>query len=138
MLQLFKSKGKTPSLQIRARSADSHIRGQTSEAISMANMPLVSHTSTTAILADNEPNLHTAQVTTPSGSAPQARKSLNFDNATAPQADTATAVMEQIIVHDTVVQTATEQSLHPQSSAAGAAGASLQTWRFVKHPNTVK
>ena len=123
MLQLFKSKGKMPSLRIRARSADSHIRGQTSEAISMANMPLVSHTSTTAILADNGPKLHTAQATTPSGSAPPTRKSLNFDNATASQADTATAATEQIIVHDTVVQTATEQSLHPQSSTAGAAGA---------------
>ena len=141
MLQLFKSKGKTPSLWIHTRSADSHIRGQTSEAISMANMPLVSHTSTTAILADNGPNLHTAQATMPSGSAPPARKSLNFDNATAPPTDTATAGAEQIIVHDTVVQTATEQSLHPQSSAAsaaGAAGTSLQTWQFVKHPNTVK
>ena len=101
-------------------------------------MPLVSPTSTTAIVVDNGPNLHTAQATMPSGSVTPARKSLNFDNATAPLVDTATAVTEQIIVHDTVVQTATEQSLHPQSSAAGAAGTSLQTRRFVKHPNTVK
>ena len=126
-MQLFKSKGKTPSLRIRARSADSHIRGQTSEAISIANMPLVSHTSMTAILADNGLNLHTAQVTMPSGSAPPARTLLNFDNATAQQADTVTAATEQIIVHDTAVQTATEQSLHPKSSTSGAAGTSLQT-----------
>ena len=97
-----------PSLRICARLADSHIRGQTSETISMANMPLVSPTSMTAIVADNGPNLHTAQATMPSGSVTPARKSLNFDNTTAPLVDTATAAKEQIIVHDTVVQTATE------------------------------
>ena len=127
-----------PSLWIRARSVDSHIRGQTSETISMANMPLVSLMSMTAMIPDNSPNLHTAQATTPSGSGTPARKSLNFDNATGPPIETATPVMEQIIVHDTVVQTTTEQSFNPQSSVAGAAGKSLQTWQFVKHPNTVK
>ena len=138
MLQLFKSKGKTPSLRIRARSADSHIRGQTSETISMANMPLVSLMSMTAMVPDNGPNLHTAQATMPSGSGTPARKSLNFDTVTAPPIETAIPVTEQIIVHDTAVQTATEQPFNPQSFAAGAAGTSLQTRRFVKHPNTVK
>ena len=90
-------------------------------------MPLVSHTVVTAVLPDTRLSLHTAQAATPSSSAPQAKKSLNFDNATAPPIDTAIAPLEQIIVHNTVVQTATEQKTPAQSSAAGAAGTSLQT-----------
>ena len=132
-----------PSLQICTRSADSQNNRQASEVISMANMPLVSHTAMTAIITGSGLSLHTAQAGMPSGSVPQARKSLNFDNATAPPVETATAPPvvappEQIIVHDMVVQTATEQKTPAQLSAVGAAGTSLQTRLFVKHPNTVK
>ena len=108
MLQIFKSKGRSSSLRICARSVDSLSNRPNSETISMANMPLVSQTTTMAVISDSGPSLHTAQAGTPSGSVPQARKLLNFENATAPPVETATAPPvitppEQIIVHDTAV-----------------------------------
>ena len=127
MLHIFKRKGKTPSLWIHARSVDSQLNTQASETISITNMPLVSHTALTVVLPDSRPNLHTTQVATLSGSAPQVRKSLNFDNATAPPIDTAITAPEQIIVHDTAVQTAMEQKTPAQGSATGTTGPSLQT-----------
>ena len=90
-------------------------------------MPLVSHTALTAVLSNSRLNLHTTQVATPLGSVPQARKSLNFDNTTAPPADTAITAPKQITVHDTAVQTGTEQKIPAQGSAMGTAGTSLQT-----------
>ena len=53
MFQRLKSKTKTPSLQICSRLADSKTPGQGAETISMASMPLIPQTESSAVLHDN-------------------------------------------------------------------------------------
>ena len=130
MFQRFKSKPKVPSLRIPSRSADSKGTGQATETISMANMPLVSHNATMAVLPNTGLGLHTAQTATAVTSVPTAKKSLDFGKATAPP--------EQIVVYDTAVQTVTVQQTPAQLAVGGATGTSMQTKRFIRHPNTVQ
>ena len=100
MIQRFKSKTKAPSLRIHSQSPDSKGNKQSAETISMASMPLVPQTDSSMVIHDTGPRLFTlGDVTVPVPSAPLAKKSVNFENATAP--------LEQVIVHNTAVQTAT-------------------------------
>ena len=133
MFQTFKSKTKAPSLRIRSCSADSKGIGQSAETISMASMPLVPQIDSSVVIHDTGPGLFTlGDVTAPVSSALLAKKSLNFKNATAPP--------KQVIVHDTVVQTATtrQTSQEAGATAGGTTVTSLQTRRVARHPNTVK
>ena len=68
MFQHFKSKTKTPSLRICSCSTDSKGLGQPAETISMANMPLVSQTDSSAVLHDNGPGLSVSGDVTATGS----------------------------------------------------------------------
>ena len=99
----------------------------------MASMPLVPQTEPSAVLHDNGPKLFiTGDRVTTGSSAPPAKQSLNFDNAT--------TLAEQVVVYDTVVQTATDNQNAEETGAmaGGATGTSLQTCRVGKHPNVVK
>ena len=76
----------------------------------MASMPLVPQTETSVVLHDNGPRLFGAADPGLTGSSvPPAKKSLNFENATAP--------VEQIVVHDTAVQTATGGQIIQETGA---------------------
>ena len=133
MFQRFKSKTKAPSLRIQSQSADSKGIKQSAETISMASMPLVPQTNSSAVIHDTGPRLFTLEdLTVPESSALLAKKSLNFENATAPP--------EQVIVHDTAVQTATtSQTIQgADATAGGATGTSLQTHQVARHPNIIK
>ena len=133
MFQRFKSKTKSSSLRIRSRSADSRGIRHSAETISMASMPLVPQTDSSVVIHDTGPGLFASgDMTAPASSAPLAKKSLNFENVMAPP--------EQVIVHDTAVQTAmTSQTIQEAgASAGGATGTSLQTCRVATHPNAVK
>ena len=90
----------------------------------MASMPLVPQTDSSVVIHDTGPGLFTC--------APLAKKSLNFENATAPP--------EQVVVHDTAVQmVTTSQTTQEIGATAGhATGTSLQTHRVARHPNAVK
>ena len=101
--------------------------------ISMASMPLVPQTDSSMVIHDTGPRLFTSgDLTAPVSSAPLAKKSLNFENATAPS--------EQVIVHDTVVQTVTTSKTiqGADATAGGATRTSLQTHQVARHPNAVK
>ena len=52
----------------------------------------------------------------------------------------ATAPLEQVVVHNTVVQMVmtSQTTQEAGATAGGATGTSLQTHRVAKHPNTVK
>ena len=133
MFQRFKSKTKAPSLRICSHSADSKGIRQSAETISMASMPLVPQTDSSAEIHDTGPGLFASgDVTAPVSSAPLAKKSLNFENATAPP--------EQFVVHDTAVQTVTtSQTTQKAGATAGSTtGTSLQTRTVARHPNAVK
>ena len=133
MFQRFKSKTKTSSLRIHSQSADLKGPGQSAETISMASMPLIPQTEPSVVLHDNGPGLFVAgDAVTTSSSTPPAKKSLNFENATAPS--------EEVIVHDTAVQTVTNSQNAQETDAmgGGATGTSLQTCSVVRHPNAVK
>ena len=72
------------------------------------------------MLHDNGPRLFAAgDPTTTSTGVPPAKKSLNFENATAP--------VEQVIVYDTTVQTATGSQTAQETGAmaGGTTGTSL-------------
>ena len=100
MFQRFKSKTKASSLRIHFRSADSKGIGQSAEMISMASMPLVPQTDSSAVIHDTGPGLFTlGDATAPVSSTLLAKKSLNFENTTEP--------LEQVVVYDTVAQMAT-------------------------------
>ena len=99
----------------------------------MASMPLVPQTDSSAVIHDTGPRLFTSgEVTVPVSSVPLAKKSLNFKNAT--------ALPEQVTVHDTTVQTVTTSQTTQEagSTAEGTTRTSLQTCQVAKHPNTVK
>ena len=133
MFQHFKSKAKTSSLWIHLHLADSKGPEQSAETISMARMPLVPQTESSAVLHDDGPGLFVSgDVSATSSSAPPAKKSLNFENAMAPP--------EQVIVHDTAVQTATTSQTIQETGAmaGGAKGTSLQTCKVARHPYVVK
>ena len=133
MFQRFKSKTKAPSLRICSWSADSKGIEQSAETISMASMPLVPQTDSSAVIHDTAPGLFTSgDVTAPVSSAPLAKKSLNFENTT--------ALPEQVIVHDTAVQTVTtsQTTQGASATAGGATGTSLQTHQVARHPNAIK
>ena len=120
-------------MRIHSCSADSKGIGQSAETISMASMPLVLQTDSSAVIHDTRPGLFvTGDATAPVSSAPPAKKSLNFENVTVPP--------EQVVVHDTVVQTVTtSQTTQEAGTSAGRAnGTSLQTRRVARHPNAVK
>ena len=120
-------------MRIRLRSADSKGIGQSAETISMASMPLVPQTDSSMVVHDTGPGLFTLRdVTVPVSSAPLPKKSLNFENATAP--------LEQVVVHNTAVQTmmTSQTAQETGATAGGATGTSLQTCRVARHPNTVK
>ena len=94
----------------------------------MASMPLVPQTDSLVVIHDTGPGLFAlGDVTVPVPSAVLAKKSLNFENATAPP--------EQVVVHDTVVQMATtSQTTQEIGATAGhATGTSLQTHRVARH-----
>ena len=121
MFQRFKSKTKAPSLRIHSRSADSKGIGQSAEMISMASMPLVPQTDSSVVIYDTGPGLFTfGDVTAPVSSTPLAKKSLNFENTT--------ALLEQVVVYNTVVQMATTSQTTQEAgaTAGGATGTSLQ------------
>ena len=133
MFQRFKSKTKAPSLRIHSLSADSKGIRQSAETISMASMPLVPQTDSSVVIHDMGPGLFTlGDVTGPVSSALLAKKSLNFENTTAP--------LEQVVMHNTVVQTVTTSQTTQEAgaTAGGATGTSLQTRRVARHPNMVK
>ena len=133
MFQKFKSKTKAPSLRIHSQSADSKGIEQSAETISMASMPLVLQTNSSVVIHDTGPGLFTSgDVTAPVSSVPLAKKSLNFENATAPP--------EQVIVHDTVVQTVTTSQMTQGAgaTAGGTTGTSLQIRQVARHPNAIK
>ena len=133
MFQRFKRKTKGSSLRICSCSADSKGIRQSAETISMASMPLVPQTDSSAVIHDTAPGLFASgDVTVPVSSAPLAKKSLNFKNATAPP--------EQVVVYDTAVQTVmTSQTTQEKGVVAGGAiGTSLQTRNVARHPNAIK
>ena len=133
MFQRFKNKSKTPSLRICSCLADSKGIGQSAETISMASMPLVPQTDSSAVIHDTEPGLFAlGDATVPVAKALLAKKSLNFENAMAPP--------EQVVVYDTAVQTATTSQTTQETAATvgGATGTSLQTHSIARHPNAVK
>ena len=133
MFQRFKSKTRAPSLRIHSQSADSKGIGQSAEMISMASMPLVPQTDSSVVIYDTGPGLFAlGDVTAPVSSTPLAKKSLNFENTTEPP--------EQVVVYDTVAQTATTSQTTQEAgaTAGGATGTSLQTRRVARHPNAVK
>ena len=111
---------------------DSKGPGQQTETISMASMPLVPQTALSAVLHNSGPGLFTMGTAATNTSAPPAKKSLNFENATAPP--------EQVIVHDTAVQTVPNNQNNSDSgaTAGGSAGTSLQTQKVTRHPNAIK
>ena len=110
-------------MRIRSHSANSKGPGQVAEAFIMASMPLIPQTEPSAVLHD---------IITISSTTPPAKKLLNFETATVPP--------EQVIVHDTAVQTVTNSQNTQETSAmaGGATGTSLQTCQVVRHPNMVK
>ena len=133
MFQRFKSKTKAPSLRIHSLSADSKGIRQSAETISMASMALVPQTDSSMVIHDTGPGLFTSgDVKVPVSNAPLAKKFLNFENAT--------AALEKVVVHNTVVQMAmtSQTTQEAGATAGGATGTSLQTHRVAKHPNTVK
>ena len=133
MFQRFKSKTKSSSLRICSHSADSKGIRQSAETISMASMPLVPQTDSSVVIHDTGPGLFASGAAiVPVSSAPLAKKSLNFENATAPP--------EQVVVYDTVVQTVTtSQTTQETGATAGSAtGTSLQTHNVARHPNAIK
>ena len=133
MFQRFKSKTKTSSLRIHSCSVDSKGMRQSAETISMASMPLVPQTDSSAVIHDTGQGLFVSgDATVLESSTPPAKKSLNFENATVP--------LEQVVVHDAVVQTATTSQTIQEAGAmaGGATGTSLQICRVVRHPNAVK
>ena len=142
MFQHFKSKTKAPSLRSRSRSADSKGPGPATETVSMASMPLIPQTETTAVLSDSGPGLLAAgDIITMGSTAPPTKKSLNFPSTVTPTAPPASvASAEQIIVYDMAVQTATtSQSIQESATATGGATeTSLQTCRVSRCPNVVK
>ena len=95
MFKQLKSKTKAPSLRIRSQSADSKGPGSVAETLSMASMPLIPQTESTAVLLDSGPGLFTTgDITTAGTMAPPTKKSLNFastETPTAPPASVATA-----------------------------------------------
>ena len=96
-------------------------------------MPLIQQTEHSVVLHDNGLGLFVAgDAVTTSSSVPPAKKSLNFQNATAPS--------EQVIVHVTAVHTATNSQNAQETGAmgGGATGTSLQTCSVARHPNVVK
>ena len=142
MFQQLKSKTKAPSLRIRSRLVDSKGSGPAAKTLSMASMPLIPQTESTAVLLDSGPELFTmGDITNAVAMAPPARRSLNFaasETPTAPPASVAAA--EQITVYDTTVQTATTNPNIQESASAtgGATGTSLQMCQVSKHPNAIK
>ena len=93
----------------------------------MASMPLVPQTNSSAVIHDTGPRLFTlGDVTAPVSSVLLAKKSLNFVNAT--------ATPEQVIVHDTVVQTVTT-SQTTQGAGATAGGCN---WNISSNPSSSK
>ena len=70
--------------------------------------------------------------TVPVSSTPLAKKSLNFENAT--------ALPEQVVVYNTVIQTVTTSQTTQEAgaTAGGPTGTSLQTCRVARLPNAVK
>ena len=121
---------------------DSKVPGQAAETISMASMPLIPQTEPSAVLQDNRPGLFAAgDIITMGSIAPPAKKSLNFESTMTTMAPMApTALVEQVIVYDTAVQTAiTSQGTQETTSViGGATGTSLQTNRVARHPNAIK
>ena len=96
-------------------------------------MPLVPQTDSSAVIHYTGPGLfESGDVTVPVSSTPLAKKSLNFENAT--------ALLEQVVVYNTAVQTATTSQTTQKAgaTAAGATGTSLQTRKVARHPNAVK
>ena len=74
MFQRFKSKTKTSSLRICSCSADSKGIGQSAETISMASMPLVPQTDSSAVIHDTGPGLFVSEdMTAPVSSTPTAK-----------------------------------------------------------------
>ena len=142
MFQRLKSKTKALSLRIRSRSVDSKVSGPAAETLSMASMPLIPQTESTAVLSDSGPGLFTTgDITKASAMAPPTKRSLNFaysETPTTPPASVASA--EQITVYDTAVQTTTtNQNIQESASAmGGATGIPLQTRRVSRHPNAIK
>ena len=57
MFQQLKSKTKAPSLRIRSRSVDSKGSGPAAKTFSMASMPLIPQTESTAVLAETGPRI---------------------------------------------------------------------------------
>ena len=142
MFQQLKSKTKASSLRIRSQSADSKGPGPVAETLSMASMPLIPQTESTAVLSDSGPGLFTTgDITTAGAMAPPTKKSLNFASIETPTAPPASVVSaEQITVYDTAVQTATTgQSIQESATVTeGMTGTSLQTLQVSRHPNAVK
>ena len=96
-------------------------------------MPLVSQTDSLAVIHDTGPGLFASgDVTVPVSSTSLAKKSLNFENAMAPQ--------EQVVVYCTAVQTVmtSQTTQETGATAGGATGTSLQTCNVARHPNTIK
>ena len=130
MFQLFKSKTKTSSLRIRSHLADSKGTRQSAETISMASMPLIPQTDSSAVIHDTGPGLFISGDATATGSnVPPAKKSLNFQKAT--------ALPQHVVVHDTSVQTVTTSQTTQETgaTAGGATGTSLQTHNFNLEPH---
>ena len=100
MFQCLKSKTKAPSLRIRSQSVDSKGSGPTAETFSMASMPLIPQTESTAVLADTGPGLFTTgDITNTGATAPPAKRSLNFASSETPTAPpTSGALADQITV----------------------------------------
>ena len=99
----------------------------------MASMPLVPQTDSSVVIYDTGPGLFTLRdVTAPVSSTPLAKKSLNFEKTT--------ALLEQVVVYNTVVQmvTTSQTTQEADATAGGATGTSLQTCRVAKHCNAVK
>ena len=133
MFQRFKSKTQSSSLRICSHSADSKGVGQLAKIISMANMPLVAQTDSSAVIYNTGPGLFmSGEATAPGSKAPLAKKSLNFENAM--------ALPEQVVVYDTAVQTVTTSQTTQDTGAiaGGATGTSLQTHNVARHLNVVK
>ena len=129
MFQCLKSKTKAPSLRIRSRSVDSKGSGPAAQTFSMASMPLIPQTESTAVLVDTGPGLFTmGDITNTGAMAPPTKRSLNFASSETPTAPpTSGSLTDQITVYDTAVQTATmDQSTQESASATGGAtGTSL-------------
>ena len=109
MFQHLKSKTKALSLRIRSQYADSKGSGPAVQTLSMASMPLIPQTESTAVLAETGLGLFTMGDGTHTGAtAPPAKRSLNFASSETPTAPpTSRALTDQITVYDTAVQTAT-------------------------------